>query len=122
MWIKYNANPCGKNNGDCVIRAISIVTGRYWRTVYAALSLQGYIDCGWGDVNEIWHNYLLYLGFDRYDLTVNTRYTVEDFANDHPHGRYVVGTGTHAVAVVDGNVIDSWDSRKQIPKYFFVKR
>lgn len=52
----------------------------------------------------------------------NAIYTVGDFASDHPRGRYVLGTGKHAVAIVDGDVIDSWDSRGEIPKYYFVKR
>lgn len=34
MFINYNANPSGKATGDCVIRAISTVTGLPWRTVH----------------------------------------------------------------------------------------
>lgn len=122
MFIRYNENPCGKENGDCVIRAISIATNKNWYQVYAGLCVQGRYLCGWGNFNEIWSSYLQYLGFRRYEMPENTIYTVGDFANDHPRGRYVLGTGKHAVAIVDGNVIDSWDSRGEIPKYYFVKR
>ena len=48
-------------------------------------------------------------------------YTISDFAADHPSGSYIIGTGEHAVAVVDGNIIDSWDSSKEIPLYYFTK-
>lgn len=119
MYIHYNENPCGINTGDCVIRAISIVTGQTWQKVYAGLCLQGYLNCAWGNFNSVWADYLRYLGFRRH--TIGTRQTVAEFAADHPHGRYVLGTGSHAVALIDGNIIDSWDSSQEIPLYYFVK-
>ena len=121
MYIHYNGNPCGKENGDCVIRAISIATGKAWYQVYAGLCVQGRLECGWGNFNEVWSNYLQYLGFSRHGLPYDTRYTVSDFAANHPVGTFILGTGKHAVAVVDGNVIDSWDSSGEIPRYFFTK-
>lgn len=121
VFIRFNGNPCGKETGDCVIRAIQIVTGKSWYQVYAGLCVQGRFSCGWGNFNEIWSDYLTYLGFDRHGLPWNPAYTVGDFARDHPDGAYVIGTGKHAVAVVDGNVIDSWNSSGEIPRYYFVK-
>jgi hypothetical protein len=121
VFIRYNGNPCGKETGDCVIRAIQIVTGKTWYQVYAGLCVQGRFSCGWGNFNEIWSDYLTYLGFDRHGLPWNPAYTVGDFARDHPQGAYIIGTGKHAVAVVDGNVIDSWNSSGEIPRYYFVK-
>jgi hypothetical protein len=47
--------------------------------------------------------------------------TVAEFSDRHPHGRYIIGTGNHAVAVVDGDIIDSWDSSQEIVQYYFVK-
>lgn len=121
MYIHFNGNPCGKSNGDCVIRAISIATGKSWYQIYAGLCVQGRFSCGWGNFNEVWSDYLMHLGYSRHGLPWNPDYTVADFAADHPHGTFVIGTGEHAVAVVNGNVIDSWDSRRQIPRYYFVK-
>ena len=121
MYIHFNGNPCGKNNGDCVIRAISIATGKAWYQVYAGLCVQGRLGCGWGHFNEIWSNYLLYLGFSRHGLPYDPTYTVADFAEDHPDGTFILGTGSHAVTVVNGNVVDSWDSSGEIPRYYFVK-
>lgn len=77
--------------------------------------------CGWGNFNDIWSEYLQYLGFDRFEMPFGTRCTVEQFAEDHQHGAYVLGTGKHAVAVVDGDVIDSWDSTQEIVRYYFKK-
>lgn len=120
-FIKYNGNPCGKENGDCVIRAISIATGKKWYQIYAGLCVQGRFECGWGNFNEVWSNYLLYLGYSRHGLPYNPRYTVADFAADHPHGTYILGTGEHAVCVANGNIVDSWYSGNEIPRYYFVK-
>ena len=52
----------------------------------------------------------------------DTTYTVGEFADDRPDGTYILGTGTHAVAVVSGAVVDSWDSRGEVPDYYFIKR
>ena len=119
MYIHFNGNPCGLSIGDCVIRAISIVTGYSRHKVYAGLCLQGFPCTIWGNSNAVWADYLLYLGFKRY--TVTGRVTVAEFADIHPHGRYIIGTGNHAVAVVDGDIIDSWDSGKETVQYYFVK-
>lgn len=121
MYIHFNGNPCRRNNGDCVIRAISIATGKHWYQIYAGLCVQGRFSCGWGNFNEVWSDYLMYLGFSRHGLPYDNDYTVSDFANDHPYGTYIIGTGQHAVAVIDGNIIDSWDSSQEIPRYYFTK-
>lgn len=35
MWVKYQPNPCGRNVGDCAVRAISKALGMDWETAYA---------------------------------------------------------------------------------------
>lgn len=119
MYIHFNGNPCGKNIEDCVIRAISIVTGFSRHKVYAGLCLQGFPCTIWGNSNAVWADYLRNLGFKRY--TVYGRQTVGEFAERHKSGRYVLGTGTHAVACVDGDIIDSWYSLNETVSYYFVK-
>lgn len=119
MYIHYNGNPCGRNIGDCVIRAISIVTGYSRHKVYAGLCVQGFPCTIWGNLNEIWSDYLLYLGFTRH--RIREKQTVAEFAKNHPKGRYIIGTGSHAVAVVSGNIIDSWNSSSETARYYFVK-
>lgn len=49
MYIRYNKNP--RDNyyaGDCVIRAISIVTGDTWEQIYTALCAEGFYIGDWG--------------------------------------------------------------------------
>ena len=121
MYRYYNPNPSGRIAGDCVIRAISAALGESWQRVYVDLSVQGYYMSDWGNSDPVWGAYLRSRGFERRSLpnTCPACYTVGDFAADHPSGVYVLGTGSHAVAVIDGTVYDSFDSRNMIPTFYF---
>lgn len=119
MYVHFNGNPCGLNIGDCVIRAISIVTGMSAHKVYAGLCLFGYPCTIWGNSNDIWADYLRYLGFKKYK--VNKLQTVGEFANSNKYGKFILGTGDHAVACINGDIIDSWYSLDEIVKYYFAK-
>lgn len=120
-WIKFNNNPLSKSTGDCVIRAISIATNQSWEQVYSDLSLQGFKMADWGSSNSVWDAYLREKGFKRYVIpnTCPDCYTIGDFAEENQIGTYIVATGSHVVAVVNGEVWDSWDSRNEIPTYYY---
>lgn len=120
MFIKFEGNPCGKTTGDCVIRAISIAENTTWHKVYLALCVEGYAECTFGDDNKTWDKYLISLGYHKYTIP-NPVATLADFAKKHKEGVFIVGTGTHAVAVVNGDIIDSWDSSAEIPQYYYSK-
>lgn len=121
MFIYFNSNPSGKSTGDCVIRAISKVLERSWQQIYLDLCVQGYLMADWGSSNPVWDTYLRGKGFDRAVIpnTCPDCFTISDFAHENPQGVYIVATGTHAVAVVDGNIYDSWDSSNEIPTYYY---
>lgn len=121
MYIKFNDNPCGKTTGDCVIRAISVVENKPWRKVYLALCVEGYEECTFGDDNKTWEKYLNGLGYRRFTLSEAKGYKLSDFATAHKEGKFIVGTGTHAVAVVNGDIIDAWDCSDETPLYYFTK-
>lgn len=120
-YINANLNPLGKIVGDCVIRSISAVTEKPWSDVFLDLSIEGIKQKDMPSSNAVWGSYLLSQGFQKRNIpsTCPHCYTVREFADDHPTGRYVIGTGTHAVAVIDGNYIDTWDSGDQIPAYYW---
>ena len=44
MYNHFNPNPCGKNVGDCTVRAIVKATGMDWGEIYLRLCIQGYLD------------------------------------------------------------------------------
>jgi hypothetical protein len=121
MFIKFDGNPCGKTTGDCVIRAISVAENMPWRKVYLSLCVEGYSECTFGDDNKTWDKYVRSLGYQRYTIPDAKSYKLSDFANAHKEGTFIVGTGTHAVAVVNGDVIDAWDSSNETPLYYYSK-
>lgn len=124
MWIRLNANPAHRRVGDCVIRAIAVATGRPWVDVYDDLYWVGRERFDMMNSNEAWGWYLYDLGFEPFVLpeACPECVTVREFARRFHDGAYIVGTGSHAVAVVDGNYYDTWDSGNQIPAYFFKVR
>ena len=123
-YINYNPNPMGLSVGDCTIRAISKVTNKSWKSTYLNLVLQGYKMYDMPSANRVWGEYLREIGYVRRIIpdTCPNCYTVRDFCMEHPIGRYILGTGEHVVAVVDGYYYDSWDSGNEIPIYYFERR
>lgn len=124
MFVYRNDNPRGNFTAeDCVVRAISIVTGESWGKVYIDLCVEGFAAGDWGHSNGSWDTYLRRRGFKRYICPNDCPfcYSVSNFADDHKTGSFIVATGAHAVAVVDGNYIDAWDSGNEIPIYYYTK-
>lgn len=122
-WIRYNPNPARKQTGDCVVRAVSIAEGITWDEAYEGLTDKAYTEKSMPSINPIWADYLEDHGYDIFGLpnTCPRCYTVKQFTRDYPLGTYILGTGNHAVAVIDGNYIDTWDSGNEVPMYFFRK-
>lgn len=123
MYIYYNPNPGKKTVGDCAIRAVARATEQTWVQAYMALYVQGLQMYDLPNSDAVWTAYLRSKGFTRGAIpnTCPDCYTVADFAEDHPRGTYVLGTGTHAVAVVDGTIYDAYDSSNAIPIFYMQK-
>lgn len=118
-----NVNPFGKYGGDCVVRAIALMTNEGWaQTIHNLTDLgikKGFI------VNDqhLYPKYLESLGFkemleprDRY----NKKITVKEFINQNPHINCVANVGSHHVtAIKDGKVRDIWNcSNETMHKYW----
>lgn len=75
--------------------------------------------------NYVWGSYLKSKGYVRHNLpdTCPECYTLRQFCDEHQKvgSKYIVATGTHAVAVVDGNIYDSWDSSDEVVTYYWEK-
>lgn len=123
LYVYENLNPQGKNVGDCAIRAVAKATGQTWIQAYMALYVHGLQLADLANSDAVWTSYLRDKGFTRGVIpdTCPDCYTVADFAEDHPVGTFVLGTGSHAVAVIDGTIYDAWDSSNAIPIFFMQK-
>ena len=123
MFVYYNPNPCRKIVGDCVIRAVSAAENVSWDEAYISLCVFGYIYCNWGNGTEAWSGFLKYRRYKQYALPNRCPicYTVKDFCREYPHGIFILGAGSHAVAVIDGDYYDAWDSGDEVVDRYFVK-
>lgn len=116
MYVHANPNPVGKYVDDCVVRAIAIATDRSWDDIYIHICLQGYIMKNMPSVNKVWGTYLYSIGFTSEDINNNCPdcYTVRDFCADNPYGIFILATGSHVIAAIDGDWIDTWDSGDEL--------
>lgn len=136
MFIKLNLNPFGLETGDCVIRAITLALKYNWFMVHDELSFLSRKMADMPSSNRVWKQYLKNKGYTE-EMVQNdcpNCITVEKFCKMHPHGRYILSTceytransnvmvtGTHVIAVVDGDYYDTWDSGADVPlSYFYI--
>ena len=121
MWIYANPNPDRKEVPDCVIRAICIALNKPWLEVSDELYSVARSQYSITSDDNIWGRYLYSLGFEPFVLPAVCPKctTIKEFTAMYPHGTYIIGTGYHAVAVLEGNYYDSWDSGNEIATFFW---
>lgn len=124
MWSDFNNNPAGRKVGDCAVRAVSVALGVDWETAYTKIAAAGFAMGDMPSSNSVWGAVLRQNGFYRQAIenTCPDCYTAEDFCNDHPEGVYVLGFGNHVATVRDGTIYDSWDSRYEVPQYYWYRK
>lgn len=120
-WRSYNPNPAGRSVGDCAVRAVAKALGLDWETAYALIAENGFQMGDMPSSNSVWGSVLRQHGFTRSAIpnTCPDCYTMERFAEEHPTGTFVVGTGNHVATIQDGQIWDAWDSSNEIPIYFW---
>lgn len=123
MYINLNLNPFHRRADDCVIRAIAKVLDKPWEEIYADLCLEGLRYYDMPSANHVWGSYLKKKGFERHIIpdTCPQCYTVRQFTEDYPQGRYILAISGHAVAVIDGSYYDSFDSGDCVVIYYWTK-
>lgn len=116
----YNANRDNKNVGDCTVRSISVALGQDWDTTYWGLCFEGYLEADMPSGNHVWGKYLQRNGWKRY-LPEYDDMTVQEFAHAYPRGTYLLALDSHIVCVMDGKIIDTWNSGNKIVLYYWMK-
>ena len=123
MFIPFQPNPLNNQIDDCTVRAICAVIGLDWEQAYMELCMQGLIMCRMPDSKEVWGAYLKAKNFSRHIIpdTCPDCYTVIDFCYDNPKGVYVLATNSHVIGIISGNYMDSWDSGRETPVFYWKK-
>lgn len=123
-YIFYNPNPEKKLIEDCTVRAISKLTGQDWETSYIGIVSQGLKDHDMPHSNAVWSKYLYLNGYLRGALPdlCPLCYTVRDFCTDHPYGKFLLATGTHVIAVENGDYYDTWDSGDEVVTHYWFRK
>ncbi len=123
MYSYYQPNPQGKKTDDCVIRALTKALGVDWETASIYAVIQQIRDADLFTKNYVWGNLLLRNGYSKHHIpdTCPACYTVKDFCRDYAKGLYIVGTGDHVLATLDGDYFDSFDSGDMVPIVYYRK-
>lgn len=119
-YVKYNPNPDAKSRrGDCSVRALAKVLDCSWNTAYVKLCDTGLRIKDMPASNNTINTFLREHGFELFTIpnTCPDCYTIKRFCREFPKGTFVVGTGSHVVAVIDGDYYDSWNSGDEVPIY-----
>ena len=110
MFVYHNQNPHNRDISDCVIRSLSVLTGKSWRDMYDELTdLAGDVSMMFDRV-EFVEDYL----DERYPRECHYSKTVGEFAQEHPYGRYAVTMDGHITAIIGGDIIDTFNPSNRI--------
>lgn len=111
-FLKYNRHPKGLNTKDCMVRSISTAFNKDYletrRDLNKATKELGYTH--YSD-HDFLYDYLK--DYERLLFKATSgkpRLKLAEFAKGYSTGTYVVAVRKHVVAVVDGVILDSWDS------------
>ena len=133
-WIKYNPNPQNNNTGDCSIRAYCKAENLDWNTAYDMATKVGKEMSMICDDHKVVDKILTEkFGYTYHKgdhcfvkdkdgkgkLEKGKKKTINEFAIEHPKGKYILWVHAHVVTVIDGYYYDSWDSgNKKINGYY----
>ena len=122
-FVRYNENPFRNDTIDCAIRAISTFLDMDWDDVFIDLCVEGFINKDMPNKNYMWDQQLKRKDLKQYLIPNECPncITVESFTDMHPEGKYLLGTGSHVIAIENGDYYDTWDSGQELPLYYYKK-
>ena len=111
-FVYLNVNPDKNKENDCVTRAISLSTGIEYSTIRKKLfHTAKLLDC-----EKLCHTCYSFLIEQVLKCKpVNCDFmSVNEFADLHPYGIFLVRMQGHISTIIDGVVYDIWDCRKSL--------
>lgn len=110
-FIYHNENPQSDRINDCVTRAISFASDMDYADVRKKLWLTAELyEC-----NRIcrfcYENFIT--NTLQYKRVNCDGFTVEEFADTHPYGTYLIRVPSHLTVIRDGILYDIWDCRDE---------
>ena len=103
-----------KNVNDCVCRAVAIASGKDYMEVYKSMFDEGFTPRSGVFTRSVnFKRFMKEMGFKWVSLSsIGSHDSVHLVKGEMPpKGRFVCSVAKHYVAVVDGVVRDTWDSR-----------
>ena len=117
-WKRYNANSNDRNVGDCVKRSLSFAYGVDYDEISRQLNkIKRKIGSQAFNSYRTYTKFLQDSGAESININAYDTMTEEEFSKKWNQGVYVCLTGpenknyaTHMVCIMNGDIIDSWDS------------
>lgn len=104
-----DGRPCFWNEPDCVIRAVSKVTGKSWKDAYEMMCKIGMDNYTMPNSDKAIEVVAKQLKFKKVTYKAGERKMLKDWVKDHKKGIFLVRVSGHLTSVVNGVVYDSWD-------------
>lgn len=125
VFMFYNANPFGRLGGDCVVRAIATATNRRWAYIVNELTTfglrRGYI------LNDpkLYKKWLAVNGWVMHKKPKKSNgksYTGAEFCRTFKPKLCIAHINSHhIVAIVNGKILDTWDSSSHVVGNYWTK-
>ena len=128
FWLT-NPNPRAKTTkrwdcGDCCIRALANAMSCSWLEAFDWLTVRARRDFSIVNDGRDFRRWLVEGGAVWKHLPAEAgkkRMKVREFAEAHPQGRFVICIAHHEVAVVEGQILDTWNcGERAIVGYFIM--
>lgn len=111
-FVYTNINPFGAQTDDCVTRAISLVSGYDYFDIQEKLYLVSRLfECDRLDV--CCYQNLLERVFG-YEPVYCHNMTIEEFADEHPLGIFLIRIPNHLTVIIDGKQYDTFYSGEEV--------
>lgn len=108
-----NLQPLGRIEQDCVCRAISFALNENYYVIQEKLHLTACLfECE--ELCVCCYKHLLDSVYGLKRIESYHGYTVEEFINMNPTGKFIIRVDAHLTACEDGVLYDIWDCRDEI--------